>query len=68
MSYNQTIETALDGDVFEWFLEMYSLEDILEMNDIEPTQVLTLLYNEGMIKYPEVPITQISMEIEDDQS
>lgn len=40
---------VLPKDFIEHLVEDYSLETILEMNDLEPATVLEFLINEGMI-------------------
>lgn len=40
-------------DVFEFLLEQFSLDEILEMNDLTEVEVLELLFKEGLITQPE---------------
>jgi hypothetical protein len=40
-------------DIFEFLLEQFSLEEILEMNNLSTTEVLTILFEEGLLSEPE---------------
>lgn len=40
-------------DILEFLLEQFTLEEVLEMNDITPLEALERLYNEGLITQPE---------------
>lgn len=39
----------------EKLLDIYTLDDILEYNDVEPSEALELLYLEGKIEFPPEP-------------
>lgn len=45
-------ENSLE-DVFEFLLEQFTLEEILEMNNLNPAEILELLYLEGLLTEPE---------------
>jgi len=44
----------VDYDTAEHLLEIYSLEEILELNDITPEEALEYLVNQEFIKLPEI--------------
>ncbi len=50
-------------DFYSHLCDDYSLETILEMNDIEPQQVLELLVNEGLLDLADL---YFDMEIPDE--
>ena len=40
-------------DKIEELLDTYSLEEIFEMNDLLPEEAIRVLYNRGLIKFPD---------------
>ena len=40
-------------DILEFLLEQFTLEELLEMNDITELEVLEILYHEGFLTEPE---------------
>lgn len=52
---------VLSEEALDHLCEDYGLEQILEMNDIEPQVVIQLLINEGLIN-----LDDFSVETEDD--
>lgn len=45
-------ENTLD-DIFEFLLEQFTLEEILELNDITEAEVLEMLFEKGLLTEPE---------------
>ena len=41
------------NDVLEFLLEQFTLEEILEMNDLTQIEILNILFDEGLLFQPE---------------
>lgn len=55
----------MTNDVFAQLAEDYGLDVILEQNDIEPWQVLQLLWNRGLLDIEDYWYREINIEDED---
>lgn len=51
----------------ERLLEMFSLEEIFEMLDLTPDEVLSILFNEGHAKVPDIVSSTYGLEDFDDE-
>lgn len=50
-------ENSID-DLLEFLLEQFTLEELLEMNDLTEIEVLKVLFTEGLLVQPERVLQQ----------
>lgn len=55
------------ADLADELLSQFTLEEILEMNDIEETESLLILLERGLISQPEHILRQYELEVEDEE-